>query len=262
MEGDKLSWIPSMARAFPTTVAALAIVICATGQDNVIRIAAASNLKFAMDSLIQVFEKTNPGKVTVSYGSSGKLFEQVSHDAPFDIFFSADMRLPALLTQKGIAITEVHKYATGRIVLWSKRIDVRAKGMQSLLSPQVRKISIANPLHAPYGQRAEEALRYYKIFDAVETKLVYGQNISQTAQFVTSGAADVGIIALSLALSPNVQREKGHYFLIDQNSHQPLEQGFVLTRHAKGNDLVASFADFVKDDAAVRILQYFGFMNQ
>ena len=230
-------------------------------QNDMIRIAAASSLKFALDSIVEAFETKQSGRVDVSYGSSGKLFEQISNGAPFDIFFSADMNYPSLLRKKNMATSEPYIYGVGRLVVWSKKIDVRNLGIKSLLDPGVKKISIANPLHAPYGKRAEEALKHYEMLDNVKGMLVYGQNISQAAQFVTSGAADVGIIALSLALSPNMKRENGGYFIIPENRHQPLEHGVVITRHGEGNDFAKAFVDFVKEEKAVAILLHFGFMR-
>ncbi len=226
-----------------------------------VRIAAASNLKFALDSLVAAFTSQRPGRIDVSYGSSGKLFEQISHGAPFDIFFSADMVYPALLAKKNMATGEPYIYGVGRIVVWSKKVDVKNRGIRSLLDPSVKKIAIANPLHAPYGKRAEEAFEHYNIFEQLTPKLVYGQNISQAAQFVTSGAADAGVIALSLALSPNMQREQGVYFILPEDSHQPLEQGVVITRHGASNGFAKAFVDFMKGERAVAILDYFGFMK-
>src|SRR6478609_11073099 len=196
-----------------------------------ILMAAASDLKFALDSIVMVFKKSNSGTVEVTYGSSGKLFEQISNGAPFDIFFSADINYPKQLKEKGLTASEVYPYGVGRIVIWSKKIDPDKEGMKSLSSPLIRKIAIANPAHAPYGKRAEEALMYYKMLDAVKSKLVYGENISQTAQFITTGAADIGIVALSLAVSPNMKKEGGKYYLIPETSHNRLEQGAVITRH-------------------------------
>ena len=240
---------------------ALIATSVASQQNDRIRIAAASSIKFALDSIVQAFEARQPGRVDVSYGSSGKLFEQISNGAPFDIFFSADMNYPSLLREKNMAVSEPYIYGVGRLVVWSKKIDVRNTGIKSLLDPVVKKISIANPLYAPYGKRAEEALVHYELLDKVKSRLVYGQNISQAAQFVTSGAADVGIIALSLALSPNMKRETGVYFIIPESSHLPLEHGLVITRHGEGNNFAKGFVDFVKGEQAVAILLHFGFMS-
>ena len=228
-------------------------------QQEKILIAAASDLKFALDSVITVFKKNNSGTVDITYGSSGKLFEQISNGAPFDIFFSADINYPKQLQEKGLTASETYAYGVGRIVLWSKKIDPNKDGMKSLRSPSIKKVAIANPAHAPYGKRAEEALNYYKVFEFVKGKLVFGENISQTAQFVTTGAADMGIVALSLAVSPAMKKEGGKYYLIPETSHNRLEQGTVITRHGKGNDLANAFMEFIKSSTAHTILNHFGF---
>ncbi|HTJ48231.1 MAG TPA: molybdate ABC transporter substrate-binding protein [Cyclobacteriaceae bacterium] len=228
-------------------------------QSNRILIAAASDLKFALDSVVSAFKAKNNGTIDVTYGSSGKLSEQISNGAPFDLFFSADIIYPNQLKEKGLTSSDIYPYGIGRIVIWSKKINPQTEGMKSLLQPFIKKIAIANPAHAPYGKRAEEALIYYKLMETTKDKLVYGENISQTAQFVTTGAADIGIIALSLALSPTMKHENGSYYLIPETSHQPLVQGLVLTNHAKGNDLAIAFLQFIKGSTSQEILHYFGF---
>jgi len=224
-----------------------------------ILVAAASDLKFALDSVIAVFKKKDAGTVEVTYGSSGKLFEQISNSAPFDMFFSADVEYPKLLKEKKLTLSDAYIYGVGRIVIWSKKIDPSKEGMKSLLDPSVKKVAIANPAHAPYGKRAEEALLHYKFMEAVKPKLVFGENISQAAQFVTTGAADIGIVAYSLALSPNMLKENGKYFLIPENAHKRLEQTVVITQHAKGNALAQTFLTFVKSDDAKKVLAHYGF---
>ena len=126
----------------------------------------------------------------------------------------------------------------------------------------VNKIAIANPQHAPYGRRAEEALKHYKVYEKVKSKLVYGENISQTAQFVTTGAADAGIIAYSLALSPTMKKLNGHYYVIPENAHKPLEQGFVILKKAEQNPVAVAFKDFMMGTEATKILGYFGFTKK
>lgn len=244
------------------SIVCIAMMIAGRGQAQSpakVLIAAASDLKFALDSVTATFKKTHPGTVDITYGSSGKLFEQISNSAPFDIFFSADITYPQQLKQKKLTLSEIYIYGKGRIVLWSKKIDPEKEGMNTLLSPSVLKIAIANPQHAPYGKRAEEALAYYKLTERVKSKLVFGENISQTAQFVTTGAADAGIVALSLALSPNMKKENGAYFLIPEESHKPLEQGAVITKHALGNAYAKAFLDYVNSATANAILSHFGF---
>ena len=234
------------------------------GQNSgAILIAAASDLKFALDSAVAVFENANPGaRIEVTYGSSGKLFEQISHTAPFDLFFSADIEYPLTLKKKGIAVSEVYTYGIGRIVIWSKTVDPNKEQINSLLDKMVKKVAIANPQHAPYGRRAEEALKHYKVYEKIKSKLVYGENISQTAQFVTTGAADAGVIALSLALSPTMKKLGGHYYVIPEDSHKRLEQGFVILKRAEQNPVAVSFKDFMTGTEATKILGYFGFTKK
>jgi molybdate transport system substrate-binding protein len=224
-------------------------------------IAAASDLKFTLDSVIYVFSKTNIGKIDVTYGSSGKLTEQIINGAPFDIFFSADILYPERLLKEKKTSSQIYHYATGRLVIWSKKIDPTKNGMKSLLDPAIKKIAIANPLHAPYGKRAVECINHSELSELVKSKLVYGENISQTAHFASTGAADAAIIALSLALSPNMKRENGKYFIIPQETHQPLVQGVVITSQGKKNNLARAFFDFLKTMEASAILMHYGFSN-
>jgi len=228
-------------------------------QRQEVLVAAAADLKFAMDSLVKVFS-AGSDKVIVKlvYGSSGNFFEQISNDAPFDLFFSADLEYPQRLEQQHKTLSAIKIYGTGQIVLWSNKLDPSKEGMNSLLLPSITRIAVANPAHAPYGRRAEESLRYYKLYDKLREKLVIGENISQTAQFVSTGAADIGVIALSLALSPQLQKE-GKYWLIPETSHQPLKQGYVLLQHAKGNEEAQKFATFIASAKARAVLEYFGF---
>lgn len=228
-----------------------------------ISIVAASDLKFALDSIIKVYQQQNPNKeVQVTYGSSGKFFEQIQNDAPFDIFFSADKSYPQKLKEKGLTSSDVKIYGIGRIVIWSKKTDPNKTKINSLLLPQFNKIAIANPDHAPYGKKAVESMNYYKVYDKVKNKLVFGENIAQTAQFVQIGAADIGIIALSLALSPNMKKEKGKYYIIPDKSHQPLEQGYVILKNAANNSNAVKFYNFIKTPTAVAILTNFGFTQK
>ncbi len=137
-----------------------------TAQKTEVVVAAAADLKFAMDSLVAVFSKSDPDlNIKVVYGSSGNFFQQIGNGAPFDLFFSADIDYPKQLTEKHLTLSVIHLYGTGQLVLWSKTIDPAIEKMNSLLNPAIKKIAIANPAHAPYGQRAEEALRHYQLYD-------------------------------------------------------------------------------------------------
>jgi molybdate transport system substrate-binding protein len=228
-------------------------------QAGTLTIAAAADLKFAMGSLITTFRKDHPtDTIEATYGSSGAFYTQIRQGAPFDLFFSADKSYPEKLAQAGLAASDVKPYARGRLVLWSARRDASRMKLADLVDPTIRRIAIANPKHAPYGRCAEEVLRKAGLWSRVEPRLVYGENIAQTTQLVASGNADVGLIALSLASQPELARQGG-YFLIPENLHAPLEQGYIITRHGKDNPLAAAFAAFMATPAAREVLNHHGF---
>jgi molybdate transport system substrate-binding protein len=219
-----------------------------------INIAAASDMKFALEELKAKFEETNPNTtVGLTMGSSGKFFEQITNGAPFDLFFSADIEFPKKLKAAGFG-TDVTSYAFGRIVVWT--LKNKAIDIAELKNSIYKKIAIANPLHAPYGIRAIEALKISGIHDAVKDRLVLGENVSQAAQFVETGAADAGIVALSLVMAPNL-KGKGSYTVISEKLHSPLEQGFILLR--KENSAAVKFMNFMKTEKAKMILTKHGF---
>ncbi len=225
-----------------------------------ITIAAAADLKFAMDEIVTVFKKTNSvDEVGVIYGSSGKFHTQIQQGAPYDLFFSADIGFPRELVKRGFAASEVKPYAFGRIVLWSAGLDATKMTLANLTDPQITRIAIANPKHAPYGKRAEEALRASGLWEKIEPKLVYGENIAQAAQYAQTGNAQVGIIAISLAINP-VLAGKGGYWLIPDKLHAPLEQGFVITKRAEGNALAKRFAAFMGSNPARAVMTKYGFV--
>ena len=231
--------------------------------DEKILVAAASDLNFAMDEICSAFEKANPGiKVDVSYGSSGNFFAQIKQGAPYDIFFSADASYPTLLEDEGLAVKgQSHLYAIGKIVLWVPKKSALnpQKGLNLVLEPELKKLAIANPKHAPYGRAAEEALRYYGLWDKVRDKLVFGENISQTAQFVQTGTADAGIIAMSLAISPGMA-DRGSYWIIPTESYGRLEQVYTVLQRGKDKSSVKTFLAFAQGKNGKKTLSDFGFI--
>ncbi len=230
------------------------LLLIAAGQVQAeqIRIAAASDMKYAMDELIATFSRSHPqDQIDASYGSSGKFAAQIREGAPFDLFFSADIRYPLELSRAGLAKGEVRPYARGSIVLWSQ--NGKIKQLSELTLPEVKKIALANPKHAPYGLRAKQALIASGLWDKLENKIVYGENVAQAAQFVQTGNADAGIIALSLAIHLATP-----YTLIPQQLHDPLNQGYMLTLHA--GKLAQQFAQFASSRAAAAILNRHGFI--
>lgn len=227
-------------------------------QAQIVKIAAAADLRFAMDEVVKQYKTTNPqADIEVIYGSSGNAFTQISNGAPYDLYFSADILYPQKLKEAGLTLTEPKLYAIGRIVLWSSNLDV-SKGILGLTEIPNAKIAIANPDHAPYGKRAVESMQFYKIYDKLKPQLIYGENISQTAQFCITGNADIGILALSLVLAPSMS-DKGKYVLIDEKSHEPLKQGFVVLKQAKDNKTAFAFANYIETKPARDILEKYGF---
>jgi molybdate transport system substrate-binding protein len=222
-------------------------------------IAAAADLRYAMTEVVTGFRAAHPDDtIEVIYGSSGKFHAQIANGAPFDLFFSADIAYPRALEQQGLTSGPAKSYAVGRIVLWSLRPELGRLSLQELPTAAIRKFAIANPEHAPYGKRAQEALEHAGVWMAMAPKLVRGENIAQAAQFIDSGAADAGIVALSLVLAPDL-KGKGTWTLIPDSWHEPLEQGYVITRRAEASPLATAFAAWIETDATREVLRRYGF---
>jgi molybdate transport system substrate-binding protein len=226
-----------------------------------IKIAAASDLTFAFKSVVARFEKQTGNEVKLTSGSSGNFYSQIQNGAPFDLFFSADVSFPRKLEAAGLAEPgTVYEYAKGEIVIWvpnSSKVDL-SKGLVVLLDPSIRKIAIANPLHAPYGAAAVAAMKHTGIYEQVKGKFVQGENISQTAQFVQSGNADVGIVALSLALVP-AMTSAGRYVVIPPEDYPPLIQAAVILKSSHEKEVARQFLKFLKEPATVALMRQYGF---
>jgi len=226
-------------------------------QAQTVRIAAAGNLRYILDEIKANYLKTNPkANIMVSLGSSGALFQQITNGANFDIFMAADKIYPDKLKAQGIVAGDVKTYAFGKLVIWSKTLDV-SQGLNILTSKEVNKIAIAKPEVAPYGNRAIECLRYYKLFDNVKDKIVYADNIAQAAQFAQTGNAEIGFIALALAMGPEM---KGSYFVLDTKSYKPVEQAMVLVKNWQSNPEAGKFMKYVLSAACKPIFEKFGFI--
>jgi molybdate transport system substrate-binding protein len=220
-------------------------------------IAAAADLHQAMDDIVTAYRRDHPAaSIKVVYGASGVLLTQIEQGAPFDVFFSADSDYPRKLIADGQAGGPAVAYGVGHLVLWSGSLDMHGVRVADLVQPRFGRIAIANPEHAPYGKRAEQALRGAGVWDTLQPRLVYGENIAQTAEFARSGAAQVGIIALSLALDPGA---KGTYVAVPDSAFQPLVQSFVLTKQGAGNDLAQDFERYVQHAPARATLARYGF---
>jgi molybdate transport system substrate-binding protein len=221
-------------------------------------------MKLVFEELARDFQQHHPGiKVKISSGSSGNFFSQIKHGAPFDIFFSADMDYPHRLAEEGQSWDEnqAAPYAVGRNVLWhpkKRKLDVQKEKSKLLLSKKILKIAIANPKHAPYGMAAVEWLTKAGIYSQVKPRLVLGENISQAAQFAHTGAAQAGVLALSLALDPKMVAA-GNFWEIPEDQYSPIEQGFLILKNTKNPKAAQSFADFVVSPAGSRVLRKYGF---
>ncbi len=222
--------------------------------------AAAADLTSPLKEITRAFEKANGAKVDLIFGSSGNLYAQIDNGAPFDVFLSADADYPHRLIAKAVAEKLEVGYASGKIVLWVRFDSPFAKNLSlgALQSPQLKRVAIANPRHAPYGRAAMAALEKIGLKKAVEPKLVLGENIAQTAQFVLSGNADGGVIALALALSPSM-KERGSYIEFPSDSYPPLKQVGVVISNSKNKDLAHRFLMYMLAPESQSILKRYGF---
>lgn len=226
-----------------------------------VTVAAAANLVYAIEALKTEFKKVEPAtEMQVVMGASGSLIAQVQNGAPFDVFLSADLAFPQQLVDRGLASSpRVVTFAIGRLVLWSRRPGIEISTIPALLeNPHVKRIAVANLITAPYGKATREALTRLNLWEKAVPRIVYGENITQTAQFVETGNADAGFVALSLVLSPKLT-DKGRWQEVDPSLYSPLEQGAVITKHGAGNAASARFMAFLRSAEARAVFERFGY---
>jgi molybdate transport system substrate-binding protein len=227
-----------------------------------VRVAAAADLNAALSDVIARFGGAHDVDVSVSYGSSGTFYAQLLNQAPFDLFLSADVAYPNQLAARGLTLPQSEfTYAIGRLAVWapaSSPLDLEHDGLQALTQASVAHVAIANPEHAPYGRAAVAAMQAAGVYDRVRPKLVVGENVAQTMQFVQSGAADVGIVALSLALGPSV-KGKGRLFEIPVGAYPRLEQGGTILKGAADVDAARALRGFLLSADGQAILKQYGF---
>jgi molybdate transport system substrate-binding protein len=242
---------------------ACSILLTVSVRPSDLAIAAAADLQFAFDELTTEFRARHPAvTIRITYGSSGNFYAQLRNRAPFDLYFSADAEYPRRLAEAGLALDDhVFLYAIGRIVVWAPNasaIDLEEFGIRALLEPSVRRIAIANPRHAPYGVAAVAALKSLGVHDQVESRLVLGENVAQAAQFVQSGAADLGILALALAIAPKM-RDAGRHWEIPLDAYPRMDQGGIILKRTANPDAALAFRDFVLGDHGRAVLTRYGF---
>jgi len=226
-----------------------------------ITVAAASDLTFVFPDVSAKFKTETGNSVKFAFGSSGNFLSQIQNGAPFDMFLSADIGYPKKLEAAGLVEPgTLYEYAVGKLVMWvpsASTLDLK-RGLAVLTDPSVHKIAIANPEHAPYGRAALAAMKHEGVYDQVSNKLIMGENISQTAQFVQSGNADIGLLALSLAVAPNL-KEKGRYELVTTSDYPTIEQAAVIIKSSKKKETARQFLAFIKKPATVSLMSDYGF---
>lgn len=247
-------WLLFAAVCTPAVIAA---------QPQSLTIAAASDLAYCMDELNAEFQRQHPdADLKTTTGASGNFFAQIKAGAPFDVFLSADIAYPRELIKAGLAEeASLLRYATGHLALWTARegVDLSA-GLQALASSTIRRIAIANPDTAPYGRAARAALQSAGMWNAVQDRLVFGENIAQTAQFVQSGNADIGLVSLSLLKAPKMAGI-GHHVAVPEALHPPLEQAGVITHLGRDNPLASAYLRFLASPAARAVFDRYGFVT-
>jgi molybdate transport system substrate-binding protein len=226
-----------------------------------ITVAAASDLTFGFKDVAARFEDQTGDHLKLSFGSSGNFFSQIQNGAPYDLFFSADIDYPRKLEAAGL--TEpgtIYAYATGKLVLWvpnSSKLDLN-RGLSVLPDPGIHKIAIANPQHAPYGRAAVAAMRHEGVYDNIKDKLVLGENISEAAQFVQSGNAEIGLLALSLAVAPAMSA-RGRYAEIPAADYPAIIQAAVVLKSSHDKALADQFLKFLREPETVALMKRYGF---
>jgi molybdate transport system substrate-binding protein len=245
---------------------AMLVMVCllpfASGHAQTPTVAAASDLQFALQEVQAQFVRDTGKQVQLVFGSSGNFYRQIVEGAPFELFLSADESFVTRLAKQGLTRDEGRLYAIGRLALFAPKgsplqVDAELNGLRAALQQgAVRRFAIASPEHAPYGARAEEALRHAGLWDGLQDALVLGENVSQAAQFAASGNAQGGIIAYSLALAPNVAA-LGSAALLPESWHSPLRQRMVLLKNA--SPAAEAFYAYLQQPAAQAILSRYGF---
>jgi len=227
-----------------------------------ITVAAAADLSVALKEIAANYEKQSGVQVKLSFAASGALTQQIQNGAPFDVFFSADMDYPRqLIASNDAEASSLYRYAVGTLVLWaptSSPLDPEHQGTKVLSDPSVKKIAIANPQHAPYGRAAVAALKHFGIYEQLQNRLVMGENVSQAAQFVESGNAQVGFIALAHAV-PLAMRGEGKFWKVPAEAYPALDQGVVVVSHSQHKAEAAAFVDYIKTKDAIDVLRRYGF---
>lgn len=238
---------------------ALALGLVAWAQTP-LRVAAAADLRGALEELAAAFTRQGGGPVAPTFGASGALSAQIAQGAPFGLFLSADLDFPARLKAQGLGTGEVFPYASGRLALWISRATglQRLEGLEALKAPAVARVALANPALAPYGRTAEAALRQAGLLPLLQAKLVFGDNVAQAAQFARTGSVQAALLSLSQARHPELA-DRGLLWVLPEGSHPPLRQGGLVLQRPEQAKAAAAFRDFLLSAEGQTILARHGF---
>lgn len=232
-----------------------AAFLASTARADIVNVAVAANFTDAANELAAAFGGATGHQAILSFGSTGQLYTQITQSAPFEIFLAADTGRPALAVEEGFGVEgSVFTYAIGQLVLYSAD-GGRVTGPGSLEAADVRQVAIANPETAPYGKAAVEAMRSLGVYEALRARLVQGQNIGQAYQFVETGNAEIGFVALGQI----AQTDKGSRWIVPQEHYEPIRQDAVLLKTGADNPAVAAFITFLKGEAASAIIENYGY---
>jgi len=226
-----------------------------------ITVAVAANVQYAMRALKTEFEKETGIKAEIIVGSSGLLTAQIQQGAPYDVFISADMKYPNTLYKSKMAIDSPRVYAFGSLVIWTLKKGIKLKkDFTELLNNNIHKIALANPRIAPYGVATIQALKYFGIYDRIKDKLIYGESISPTNQYIVSKAADIGFTAKSVVMAP-IMMKKGKWLEVNPSAYNPIKQGCVILKYGFDNHKKESelFYNFLFSKKAKKILMEYGY---
>jgi molybdate transport system substrate-binding protein len=241
-------------------ILSLALLLAVLGvQAQKVNVAAAANLRYVLTEIKDMYVKQNPkSKVNITFGSSGTLVQQISNGAAFDFFMAADNEFPVKLKDKGLTVGPMVIYAYGKLALYSTTISVEKEGLAALKMASVKKIAVANPQTAPYGDRSVELLKSQGWYDELKDKIVIADNISAAAQYAFTSNTELGFIAYSFALAPDMAG-KGHCYIIPQKLYKPIEQACILLKTSTYNTEAAKFKKYVLSDAVKPIWEKYGY---
>ena len=236
----------------------LAFITCQEKNTDKVTIATAANMQFAMKAIAKKFTQKTSIECELIISSSGKLTAQITEGAPYDVFVAANMKYPEAVYKKGLSINSPQVYAQGNLVLWSTT-DSIAVSLSTLTTAHIKHIALANPKTAPYGAAALEVISHNNLFDSIKEKLVYGESIAQTNQFITSQSAQIGFTSMSTVLSPQM-KNKGKWIELDKSIYSPIEQGAVIIKHTDKDVANAqNFYNFLFSKEAQEILKEYGY---